>query len=194
MLHSTCSVGTQQTPSLLSPKSGEGAECWGEKAAAPRRGRRKVEMPAAGSGRLWDPHGQAARGQGCAAGRTGLGGSSCGKSGLSRLHINAPCALIAVGPISRAISMQCRGTRIFGMPAWLADSQPQGGGGLWDAGRGVLSPHQGRRWSRSSFLKPLNHSRCHLLHPRSSPQMSFFLPQKEMRTEDEVPNATSNSI
>lgn len=81
------------------------------------------------------------------------------------------------------------------MPAWLAGSQPRGGGGLWDAGRGVSSPPpQGRRWSRSSFLEPLNHPRCHLLHPRSSPQMSFFLPQKEMRTEDEVPNATSNSI
>lgn len=69
-----------------------------------------------------------------------------------------------------------------------------GRGRLWDAGRGVSSPPQGCRWSRSSFLKPLNHPRCHLLHPRSSPQMSFFLPQKEMRTEDEVPNTTSNSI
>lgn len=49
-------------------------------------------------------------------------------------------------------------------------------------------------WRCSSFLKALNHPRCHLLHPRSSLQMSFFLPQKEMRTEDEVPNATSNSI
>lgn len=36
--------------------------------------------------------------------------------------------------------MQCGGTRIFGMPAWLAVSQPQGGGGLWDAGRGVSFP------------------------------------------------------
>lgn len=46
---------------------------------------------------LWDP-----RGQGCAAGRTGLGGSSCGKSGLSTMHINALRALIAVGPIWRS--------------------------------------------------------------------------------------------
>lgn len=58
----------------------------------------------------------------------------------------------------------------------------------------LVPPPQGCRWSRSSFLEPLNHPRCHLLHPRSSPQMSFFLPQKEMRTEDEVPNTTSNSI
>lgn len=39
--------------------------------------------------------------------------------------------------------MQCGGTRIFGMPAWLADSQPRGGGGPWDAGRGVSSPPPG---------------------------------------------------
>lgn len=56
-------------------------------------------LPAAWPGPLWDPRGQAPHGQGCAAGRTGLGGSSCGKSGLSTLHINAPHALIAVGPI-----------------------------------------------------------------------------------------------
>lgn len=57
---------------------------------------------AARPGLLWDPRGQAPRGQGCAAGRTGFGGSSCGKSGLSTLHINAPRALIAVGPIVRS--------------------------------------------------------------------------------------------
>lgn len=56
------------------------------------------------------------------------------------------------------------------------------------------SSPQGCRWSLSSFLQPLNHPCCHLLHPRSSLQMSFFLPQEEMRTQDEVPNATSNSI
>lgn len=33
--------------------------------------------------------------------------------------------------------MQCGGTRIFGMPAWLADSQPGERGGPGDAGRGV---------------------------------------------------------
>lgn len=70
---------------------------------------------------------------------------------------------------------------------------PCGGGRRWDAGRGALSPQE-CCWRCSSFLKALNHPRCHLLHPRSSLQMSFFLPQKEMRTEDEVPNATSNSI
>lgn len=80
------------------------------------------------------------------------------------------------------------------MPAWLADSQPWGGVGCGMQGEVSRPPPQGCRWSRSSFLKPLNHPRCHLLHPRSSPQMSFFLPQKEMRTEDEVPNTTSNSI
>lgn len=56
------------------------------------------------------------------------------------------------------------------------------------------SPPQGRCWSCSSFLEPLIHPRCHLLRPRSSPQMSSFLPQKEMRAGDEVPSAASNSI
>lgn len=73
---------------------------------SPRHGGGKARMHqallAARPGLLWDPRGQAPRGQGCAAGRTGLGGSSCGKSGLSTLHINAPRALIAVGPIVRS--------------------------------------------------------------------------------------------
>lgn len=98
--------GYPTDPALLSPKAGEGAGCQGEKAASPGHSKGKAQiyctLPAASLGLLWDPRGQAPSGQGCAAGRTGLGGSSCGKSGLSMLHINAPCALIAVGPLEQS--------------------------------------------------------------------------------------------
>lgn len=98
--------GYPTDPALLSPKAEEGAGCRGEKAASPGHSKGKAQiyctLPAAPLGLLWDPRGQAPSGQGCAAGRTGLGGSSCGKSGLSTLHINAPCAVIAVGPLEQS--------------------------------------------------------------------------------------------
>lgn len=101
-LHGTHPAGTPDKP--CSEPEGKRRCRGGKRQRPPGTARGKAPMhralPAARPGLLWDPRGQAPRGQGCAAGRTGLGGSSCGKSGLSTLHINAPRALIAVGPIA----------------------------------------------------------------------------------------------
>lgn len=105
-----CVAPTWWVPNRSCSAEPEGRRrCWvpgGKKAASLGHSKGKAQiyctLPAAPLGLLWDPRGQAPSGQGCAAGRTGLGGSSCGKSGLSTLHINAPCALIAMGPLPQS--------------------------------------------------------------------------------------------
>ena len=84
---------------------GRRKRCWapmGPKAAAPGTARARCDccrgLSAGWVGSPW----AGCCGQGCAAGRAGLGGSSCGKSGLTAMHINALRALIAVGPIARS--------------------------------------------------------------------------------------------